>query len=57
MPANFFVDSNAIDKFRVLYHCHCEGSQDYTDMVFHVNGVLHDGDYCVSITTDQKSVS
>ncbi len=51
--ANFSVNSN--DKFRVSYYC--EGSHDYVDMVVHINGVLHNGDYRVSIATNRKSVS
>jgi len=38
-----------------LYYC--EGSQNYTDVVVHINEVLRDGDYCVSIAMDGKSVS
>jgi hypothetical protein len=49
----FSVDS--IDKYLVSYYC--EGSHDYVDVVVHVNRVLRDGDYRVSITTDGKYVS
>ena len=51
--ANFSVNSNG--KFLVSYYC--EGSHDYVDMAVHINGVLHDGDYRMSIATNGKSVS
>ncbi len=52
-PVNFSVDSTV--KFLVSYHC--EGKQDVADVVFHVNGVLRDTDYRVSVAADRKSVS
>ena len=52
-PENLSVDST--DKFLVSYHC--KGKQDVADVVFHVNGVLHDTDYHVSIAANRKSVS
>jgi len=51
--ANYSVNSN--DKF--LVSSFCEGSHNYVDMVVHINGVLHDGDYRVSIAMNGKSVS
>jgi hypothetical protein len=51
-PVNFSVDST--DKFLLSYYC--EGSQDYADVVFHVNGLLRDKDYHVSVATDGKAV-
>jgi len=35
--ANFSVDSN--NKFLLILY-YCEGSQDYADVVVHMNGVL-----------------
>jgi len=52
-PVNFSFDST--DKFLVSYHC--KGKQDVADLVFHVNGLLHDSNYCVSVAADRKSVS
>ncbi len=53
LPVNFSVDSK--DKFLVSYHC--KGKQDVADVVFHVNGVLRDTDYRVSIAADRMSIS
>ncbi len=50
-PVNFSVDST--DKFLVSYYC--ESSQDYADVVFHINGVLRDKDYRVSVAMDGKA--
>ena len=47
-PVSFSVDST--DKFLVSYHC--KGKQDVADMVFHVNGVLRNTNYRVSIAAD-----
>jgi hypothetical protein len=52
-PVNFSVDST--DKFLVSYHC--KGMQDIADMVFHVNGVLRNTDYHVSVSADRMSIS
>jgi len=51
-PENLSVDST--DKFLVSYHC--KGKQDVADVVFHVNGVLRDTDYPVSVAADRMSV-
>jgi hypothetical protein len=53
LPVNFSVDST--DKFLLSYYC--EGSQDYADVVFHINRVLCNEDYRVSVATDGKAVS
>ena len=50
---NFSVDST--DKFLVSYHT--KGKQDVADVMFHINGVLRDTDYRVSVAADRKSVS
>ena len=47
--------SHRSDKFRVSYHC--KGKQDVADVVFHVNGVLRDTDYRVSVAADRMSIS
>ncbi len=36
---------------------HTKGKQDFADVDFHVNGVLCDTDYHVSVAADRKSVS
>ena len=51
-PVNFSV--NSTDKFLVSYHC--KGKQDVADLVFHINGMLHDTDYRVSVAADRQSV-
>jgi hypothetical protein len=53
LRGNFSVDST--DKFLVSYHC--KGKQDVAAVVCHINGVLRDTNYPVSIVTDRKSVS
>ena len=52
-PPNFSVDST--DKFLVAYHT--TGKHDVADVMFHVNGVLRDTDYRVSVAADRQSVS
>ena len=52
-PENFSVDST--DKFLVAYHT--KGKHDVADVMFHVNGVLRDTDYRVSVAADRKSIS
>jgi hypothetical protein len=52
-PPNFSVDST--DKFLVAYHT--KGKHDVADVMFHVNGVLRDTDYRVSVAADRQSVS
>ena len=52
-PENFSVDST--DKFLVAYHT--KGKHDVADVMFHVNGVLRDTDYRVSVAADRQSVS
>ena len=52
-PENFSVDST--DKFLVAYHT--KGKHDVADVMFHVNGVLRDTDYRVSVAVDRQSVS
>jgi hypothetical protein len=34
-----------------------QGNHDLADVMFHVNGVLRDTDYRVSVATDRKSIS
>ena len=46
-PENFSV--NSTDKFLMSYHT--KGKQDVADVVFHVNGVLRDADYQVSVAS------
>jgi hypothetical protein len=36
---------------------HCKGKQDVAAVVCHINGVLRNTNYPVSIATDRKSVS
>jgi hypothetical protein len=50
---NFSVDST--DKVLVSYHT--KGKHGVTDVMFHVNGVLRDTNYRVSVAADRKSVS
>jgi hypothetical protein len=52
-PENLSVDST--DKFLVAYHT--KGKHDVADVMFHVNGVLRDTDYRVSVAADRKSFS
>jgi hypothetical protein len=52
-PENFSVGST--DKFLVAYHT--KGKHDVADVMFHVNGVLSDTDYRVSVAADRMSVS
>jgi len=52
-PENFSVDST--DKFLVAYHT--KGKHDVADVMIHVNGVLRDTDYRVSVAADRKSIS
>ncbi len=40
-PLNFSVDST--DKFGVAYYC--KGTQDFADVVIHVNGCLYESDW------------
>ena len=51
-PMNLSVDST--DKFLVSYHV--KGKQDIADMVFHINGVLRDTNYRVSVVANRNSV-
>ena len=51
-PTIFSVSS--ADMFGVSYYC--EGTQDFAEVAFHVNGVLHDIDYCVSVAPDGKAI-
>ena len=53
LPVNFSVDST--DKFLMSYHCKCK--QGVADVVFHINSVLRNTGYRVSIAADKKSVS
>lgn len=48
----FSIDST--DKFSVSYYC--EGTQDYADVTFHINGVLRECDFRVTIGDNGKSV-
>jgi hypothetical protein len=52
-PENLSV--NSTDKFLVSYHT--KSKHDVADVMFHVNGVLCDTDYHVSVAADRKSVS
>jgi hypothetical protein len=52
-PSNFSIDST--DKFGITYYC--KGTQDFADVVIHVNGCPHESDYRVSVTQDKMSVS
>ena len=52
-PETFSVDST--DKFLVAYHT--KGKHDVADVMFHINGVLCNIDYRVSVAADRKSVS
>ncbi len=52
-PSNFSVDST--DKYGIAYYC--KGTQDFADVVIHVNGCLHESKYHVSIAQDGMSIS
>jgi hypothetical protein len=51
-PSIFYI--NSADMFGVSYFC--EGNQDYAKVAFHINGVLRDVDFHVSVAPDGKSV-
>jgi hypothetical protein len=52
-PANYSVDST--EKHFILYYV--KGKLDVADVVFLVNGVVHDTEYCVTVAADRKSVT
>jgi hypothetical protein len=52
-PLNFSVDST--DKFADAYYCN--STQDFADMVIHINGVLDVSEYHMSIAQDRMFVS
>ncbi len=52
-PLNFSIDST--DKFGIAYYC--KGTQDFADVVIHVNGCLYESKYHVRIAQDKMSVS
>ena len=47
---NFNIDST--NKFGVSYYC--KGKQDYANVIFHVNGVLRESNFRVTISHDGK---
>jgi hypothetical protein len=51
--SNFSVDST--DKYGIAYYC--KGTQDFADMVIHINRVLYMSNYCMSIAQDGMYVS
>ena len=51
-PSIFSI--SCTDVFGVSYFC--EGNQDYAEVALHVNGVLRDIDYRVSVAPDGKSI-
>jgi hypothetical protein len=52
-PLNFSIDST--NKFGSAYYC--KGTQDFADVVIHVNGCLYESDYRVNVALDGMSVS
>jgi len=52
-PSIFSI--SCTDMFGVSYFC--EGSQDFAEATLHVNGVLRNIDYCVSVAPDGKSIN
>ena len=52
-PSIFSI--SCTDVFGVSYFC--EGSQDFAEATLHVNGVLRDIDYRVSVAPDGKSIN
>ena len=52
-PTIFSVSS--ADMFGVSYFC--EGTQDFAEVAFHINGVLRDIDYRVSVSQDGKAIN
>jgi hypothetical protein len=50
--SNFSV--NTTNKFSIAYYC--KGTQDYADVVIHVNGVIQEGKFLVSISQYGRSV-
>ena len=52
LPVNYSVDST--EKHFVSYYV--KGKSDVADVVFLVNGVVHDTEYRVTVAADRKSV-
>ncbi len=52
-PLNFSVDSS--DRFGITYYC--KGTQDFADVVIHVNRCQYESDYHASIAQDGMSIS
>jgi len=52
-PANYSVDSTK--KHFISYYI--KGKSDAADVLFLVNGVVHDAEYCVTMAADRKSVT
>ncbi len=51
-PLNFSDDST--DKFGIAYYC--EGTQDFADVVIHINRCLYESKYRMSIAQDGMSI-
>jgi hypothetical protein len=51
-PLNFSVDST--NKYGITYYC--KGTQDFADVVIHVNGCLPESEYRMSMSQDEMSV-
>lgn len=54
-PKPSIFNISCTDVFGVSYFC--EGSQDFAEATLHVNGVLRDIDYRVSVAPDGKSIN
>ena len=54
-PKPSIFNISCTDVFGVSYFC--EGSQDFAEVTLHVNGVLRDIDYHVSMAPDGKSIN
>ena len=54
-PKPSIFNISCTDVFGVSYFC--EGSQDFAEVTLHVNGVLRDIDYRVSVAPDGKSIN
>ena len=52
-PANYSIDST--EKHFISYYV--KGKSDIVDVVFLVNGVVHDTEYRVTVAADRKSVT
>jgi hypothetical protein len=54
-PVNYSVDST--EKHFISYYDYVKGKSDVADVIFLINGVVHDTEYHVTVATDRKSVT